>query len=126
MIDIIILTLLLVLIQIWLLPMLLNLNLKNLDFLLSNRDGPVAGSVMLERVNRASVNLQESLPAFLALALLAIHLELDLVSVASVWLALRGAYLALYAFGVTHIRSVVWVASVACLINMAMVIIGIL
>ena len=57
---------------------------------------------------------------------LAIHLELDLVSAASVWLALRGAYLALYAFGVTHIRSVVWVASVACLINMAMVIIGIL
>ena len=99
MIDIIILTLLLVLIQIWLLPMLLNL--KNLDFLLSNRDEPVAGSVMLERVNRASANLQESLPAFLALALLAIHLELDLVSVASVWLALRGAYLALYAFGVT-------------------------
>ena len=124
MIDIIILTLLLVLIQIWLLPMLLNL--KNLDFLLSNRDEPVAGSVMLERVNRASANLQESLPAFLALALLAIHLELDLVSVASVWLALRGAYLALYAFGVTNIRSVVWVASVACLINMAMVIIGIL
>jgi len=124
MIDIIILTLLLVLIQVWLFPMLLNL--KNLDFLLSNRDEPVAGSVMLERVNRASANLQESLPAFLALALLAIHLELDLVSVASVWLALRGAYLALYAFGVTHIRSVVWVASVACLINMAMVIIGIL
>ena len=61
MIDIIILTLLLVLIQIWLLPMLLNL--KNLDFLLSNRDEPVAGSVMLERVNRASANLQESLPA---------------------------------------------------------------
>ena len=81
---------------------------------------------MLERVNRASANLQESLPAFLALAILAIHLELDLVSVASVWLALRGAYLALYAFGVTHIRSVVWIASVACLINMAMVIIGIL
>ena len=124
MIDIIILTLLLVLIQIWLLPMLLNL--KNLDFLLSNRDEPVAGPVMLERVNRASANLQESLPAFLALALLAIHLELDLVSVASVWLALRGAYLALYTFGVTRIRSLVWIASVACLINMAMVIIGIL
>jgi uncharacterized MAPEG superfamily protein len=81
---------------------------------------------MLERVNRASANLQESLPTFLALALLAIHLELDLVSAASIWLALRGAYLALYAFGITHIRSAVWVASVACLINMAMVIIGIL
>ena len=81
---------------------------------------------MLERVNRASANLQESLPAFLALAILAIHLELDLVSVASVWLALRGAYLALYAFGVTHIPSLVWVASVTCLINMAMVILGIL
>ena len=124
MIDIIILTLLLVLIQTWLLPMLLNL--KNLDYLLSNRDKPVVGHEMLERVNRASANLQESLPAFLALALLAMHLELDLTSVASVWLALRGAYLALYAFGITHIRSVVWIASVACLINMAMAIVGIL
>lgn len=81
---------------------------------------------MLERVNRASANLQESLPTFLALALLEIHLELDLVSAASIWLALRGAYLALYTFGITQIRSAVWVASVACLINMAMVIIGIL
>ena len=124
MIDIIILTLLLVLIQVWLFPMLLNL--KNLDFLLSNRNQPVTGIVMLERVNRASANLQESLPAFLALALLAMHLQLDLVSVASVWLALRGAYFAWYAFGITHIRSGVWIASVACLINMAMVIIGIL
>ena len=84
------------------------------------------GSITGERVKRASENLQESLPAFLALALLAIHLGLDLVSVASIWLALRGAYLALYAFGVTHIRSVVWVGSVACLINMALAIIGVL
>ena len=84
------------------------------------------GSITGERVKRASENLQESLPAFLALALLAIHLELDLVSVASIWLALRGAYLALYAFGVTHIRSVVWIGSVACLINMALAIIGVL
>ena len=124
MIDIIVLTLLLALIQIWILPALLNL--KNTAYLLSNRDEPMPGSITGERVKRASENLQESLPAFLALALLAIHLGLDLVSVAYIWLALRGAYLALYAFGVTHIRSVVWIGSVACLINMALAIIGVL
>lgn len=124
MIDIIVLTLLLALIQIWLLPALLNR--KNTVYLLSNRDEYMPGSITGERVKRASDNLQESLPAFLALALLAIHLQLDLVSVASVWLALRGAYLALYAFGVTYIRSLVWIGSAACLINMALVIIGIL
>ena len=93
MIDIIVLTLLLALIQIWLLPMLLNL--KNMDYLVSNRDEAVAGSVMVERVKRASANLQESLPAFLALAVLAIHQSVDLVTVATEWLALRGAYLAM-------------------------------
>jgi uncharacterized MAPEG superfamily protein len=102
------------------------LNLKNMDYLLSNRDESVAGSVMVERVKRASANLQESLPAFLALAVLAVHQNVDLVTVASAWLALRGAYLAIYAFGVTHIRSVVWVGSVACLVYMAMAIAGIL
>jgi len=124
MVDIIVLTLLLVLIQIWLLPMLINL--RNTAYLLSNRDEYVPGSVTSERVKRASENLQESLPAFLALALLSIHQGLDLVSVASTWLALRGAYLALYAFGVTHIRSLVWIGSVGCLIYMALAIIGLL
>lgn len=124
MIDIIVLTLLLALIQIWLLPMLLSL--KNMDYLVSNRDEPVAGSVVLGRVKRASANLQESLPVFLALAVLAIHQSVDLVTVASAWLALRGAYLAIYAFGITVIRSVVWVGSVACLVYMALTIAGIL
>ena len=124
MIDIIVLTLLLALIQIWLLPMLLSL--KSMDYLLSNRDEPVADSVVLGRVKRASANLQESLPVFLALAVLAIHQSVDLVAVASGWLALRGAYLAIYSFGITVIRSVVWVGSVACLVYMALAIAGIL
>ena len=124
MIDIIVLTLLLALIQIWLLPMLLSL--KNMDYLVSNRDEPVAGSVVLGRVKRASANLQESLPVFLALAVLAIHQSVDLVTVASAWLALRGAYLAIYAFGIIVIRSVVWVGSVVCLVYMALTIAGIL
>jgi uncharacterized MAPEG superfamily protein len=124
MIDIIVLTLLLALIQIWLLPMLLSL--KSMDYLVSNRDEPVADSVVLGRVKRASANLQESLPVFLALAVLAIHQSVDLVTVASGWLALRGAYLAIYSFGITVIRSVVWIGSVACLVYMALAIAGIL
>ena len=68
MIDVILLALLLALIQLWLLPMMLNIS--NMPYLLSSRDVPVDESVLLGRAKRAGANLQESLPAFLALAVL--------------------------------------------------------
>ena len=54
--TVILLALLLALVQIWLLPMLLNL--KNANFLLSNRDNPPEATPVLARIQRASVNLQ--------------------------------------------------------------------
>ena len=47
-----------------------------------------------------------------------------MVLVASIWLALRAAYVPLYVFNVTHIRSVVWMVSLGCLICMAVMLVG--
>ena len=87
--TLIIAALALALVQIWLLPM--ALNLSNLSYLLSNRDEELKGSVITQRVQRAAVNLQESLPAFLALALLAVYQQVDVSNLACAWLALRVA-----------------------------------
>jgi uncharacterized MAPEG superfamily protein len=122
MIDVILLTLLLALIQLWLLPMMLNIS--NLPYLLSSRDEPIDESVLLGRAKRAGANLQESLPAFLVLAVLGYVNQVDMVLVASIWLALRAAYVPLYVFNVTHIRSLVWMVSLGCLICMAVMLVG--
>ena len=122
MIDVILLALLLALIQLWLLPMMLNIS--NMPYLLSSRDEPVDESILLRRAKRAGTNLQESLPAFLALAVLGYVNQVDMVLVASIWLALRAAYVPLYVFNVTHIRSVVWMVSLGCLICMTVMLVG--
>ena len=116
--TVILLALLLALVQIWLLPMLLNL--KNANFLLSNRDNPPEVTLVLARIQRASVNLQESLPAFLAMAVVAEIQGLDLTLVASVWLALRGAYVATYGLGIVGLRSLIWIGSLVCLVYMGL------
>ena len=124
MIDVIVLTLLLALIQIVLLPLLLNL--KNFQFLLSNREDPPELTALQGRINRASSNLQESLPAFLVLAVLAQIQSLDLALVGSVWLALRAAYLGAYGLGIALLRTLIWMAALVCLIYMALAVGGLI
>jgi uncharacterized MAPEG superfamily protein len=114
----------LALIQIVLLPLLLNL--KNFQFLLSNREDPPELTALQGRINRASSNLQESLPAFLVLAVLAQIQGLDLALVGSVWLALRGAYLAAYGLGIALLRTLIWMAALVCLIYMALAVGGLI
>ena len=63
----IILALVLALLQIWIIPMVLNL--ENFDWLISNREEQLDDSPVLLRSRKAYANLLESLPAFLALAL---------------------------------------------------------
>ena len=116
--TLIIAALALALIQIWLLPM--ALNMANFSYLLSNRDMELEGSITTQRIKRAANNLQESLPAFLALALLAIYQQVDISTLASTWLVLRVAYLLCYTFGITYIRSGLWIASTVCLVMMAL------
>lgn len=115
--EIILYTLALALFQIWLLPM--AINIKNMPYLVSNRDEEQQASPLSQRVARASSNLQESLPAFLALSLLAIIVEAEVTTAATTWLGLRVAYLACYSIGIPLLRSGIWIASIACMIFMA-------
>ena len=104
--------------QIWLIPALLNLG--SLQYLISNRDDAAPeDSVKLGRVRRAAANLQESLPAFLALAILSIVLEVDNYNLAMYWLGFRVGYLLSYVFGIIYLRTLFWIGSIICLIMMA-------
>ena len=109
--------LLLTVVQLWLIPA--SFNLKNVQYMASSRDNPPPQSQLQQRVTRAGNNLQESLPAFLALCLLAMILEVDLSQAALAWLVLRVVYIPCYLFGITYVRSLVWGASLACLVYMA-------
>tara|TARA_B100000929_G_scaffold118642_1_gene94027 strand:- start:4 stop:381 length:378 start_codon:yes stop_codon:yes gene_type:complete len=115
--TLILFSLLLALLHIWLLPIILNA--KNMEYLLSNRDGAVEESAMSGRVRRASTNFKESFPVFLALCLLSIIVEVDNTSLAMYWLIFRALYLISYAAGIIYLRTVLWFSSLVCLIMMA-------
>ena len=111
--------LLLAIIQIWVVPA--AFNLKNFSWYTTNRDEPMPEtSVMAGRAMRAATNLQESLPAFLALALLSMHLSVDLTGLALWWLILRVAHLITYIAGIALLRTLSWVGSLITLIMMAL------
>ena len=96
------------------------LNTKNYFYLLSSRDEPIEVATFVGRANRAHLNLMESLPIFLVLAVLSIIIpEVDNYDLAMYWLGLRCVYVPLYVFNVTYIRSLVWGMSVICLVLMA-------
>lgn len=98
-----------------------SLSLKHLPFLISSRDElPPEQTTLQGRVTRAGLNLRESLPAFLALCLLAMIVNIDLTQVAQIWIGLRIVYLLCYMFNIIYVRTLVWAASIGCLIFMAM------
>ena len=115
----IIYALLLTIIQIWVVPA--AFNIKNFSWYTTNRDEPMPEtSVMAGRAIRAATNLQESLPAFLALALLSMHLSVDLTGLAFWWLILRVAHLITYIAGIALLRTLSWLGSLVTLIMMAL------
>ena len=124
MLEIILISLILYVIQFWAIPALLNVN--NFTYLLSSRDGRVQLSDTTKRVIRASENLKESLPIFLTLAILSIIMEKDNTLLASYWLILRIGHFLTYSFGIMflYIRSVIWIGSIVCLILMSITLIN--
>ena len=82
-----VMALLLALVQFWILPMIFSFG--RLDYLLSNRDQVDPNESVHCGAKRAAANLQESLPAFLALGILSVVLEVDNVSLMTYWLLLR-------------------------------------
>tara|TARA_B100001175_G_C19386980_1_gene579458 strand:+ start:408 stop:770 length:363 start_codon:yes stop_codon:yes gene_type:complete len=116
MITLILLALLLTLLQL-MTPTLLNS--KNLDFLLSNREGSAEEEPIVGRTRRAGNNILESLPAFLALAILSVMLEVENYNLAMFWLGSRVLYYFSYMFGVLYLRTILWFVSIICLVMMA-------
>ena len=118
MVELIVYSFVLALITLWLWPLIFNI--KNLDYLVSNRDDPASESVMFQRAKRAGANFQESYPVFLAVSILSIVQGVDVTSLATYWLILRVLFMVSYTAGITHVRTLLWVGSLICLIMMAM------
>ena len=76
--TLIIMSLVLAILQLWLIPM--TIDIKNLNWMIGNRDSSIPQSPLVTRAKRAGSNLQESLPAFLALALLSMILSIDVTN----------------------------------------------
>tara|TARA_B000000477_G_C6081898_1_gene223535 strand:- start:223 stop:594 length:372 start_codon:yes stop_codon:yes gene_type:complete len=116
----IILALVLALLQIWIIPMMLNL--KNMDYLISNRDEVIddSDSILLVRSRKAYANLQESLPAFLALALLSMIMSVDVTNAGCWWLVFRVAHGVCYLAGIAYVRTLAWFGALGSLIAMAL------
>lgn len=116
----IIAALLLALLQAWLIPA--SFNLKNFPWLGSNRDEPMPHelTIMARRAMRANTNLQETLPIFLALALLSMQLSVDVTGLACWWLAFRVGHVVTYIAGFARVRTLLWLGSIVCLVLMAL------
>ncbi|HSM99953.1 MAG TPA: MAPEG family protein [Rudaea sp.] len=91
--------------------------------IVGNRDNLPELSVIAGRLDRAKNNMLESLPIFLALALLALVKGSDTGAVtraASIFLIARVAYVPAYVSGIPMLRSLVWLVAVASLAAMAL------
>jgi|TARA_B110000914_G_scaffold226414_1_gene251240 uncharacterized MAPEG superfamily protein len=117
----IILALVLALLQIWIIPMVLNSS--NLEWMLSNREEVLDDSPVLIRSRKAYANLQETLPIFLALALLSMIKGIDVTDMACWWLVFRGVHGISYMAGATYMRTLSWFGALGALIGMAVQII---
>jgi uncharacterized MAPEG superfamily protein len=91
-----------------------------LPYLLGARDEQIQPATYGARAKRAFANLQESLPVFFTLAILAIILDKDVSQYAGLWLIARVVYVPAYVIDIPYIRTMVWLVSLACLVLMAM------
>ena len=98
------------------------LNSKNLEFLISNREGSVEEAPIVGRTRRAGSNILETLPA-LALAILSMMLEVENYNLAMFWIGSRVIYYFSYMFGVLYLRTIIWFVSIVCLAMMGIALI---
>lgn len=90
--------------------------------ILGNRDAPPDETLIAGRLDRAKNNMLESLPVFLALALLAMIKGREtgvITQAALVFLVARAAYVPAYVSGIPGLRSAIWLVGVAGLVVMA-------
>ena len=120
--NIIILTCLLVLLQIFI-PILVEfiyIKKINLLYLFSSRDEIIDNSLYFKRGKRALINLLETLPIFILLIFLSINKDIDNLNLAALWLVFRAFYLPIYILGINFIRTFMWFGSLVCLIMMGL------
>ena len=106
----------LILIQAWILPAVFNTN--NVKWMLSNRDENPDTTLYYDRSKKAFANLQESVPVFFMLGLLAIYLETDLSMLMKYWIIFRIIHVISYVVGISILRSISFIASVIVLFMM--------
>jgi uncharacterized MAPEG superfamily protein len=95
----------------------------NLWQIMGNRDTRPKESMVAARLDRAKSNMQEALPLFLGLAMLALIKGGDTTATANgatIFLIARIAYVPIYAAGIPVLRSLVWLAGMAGLVVMAL------
>ncbi len=92
-----------------------------LGYLAGPRDTDTQPKISLaaQRAKRAANNMLESLPVFLILCVLAMLHGAAVAELATIWIGLRIVYVLLYCMGISHVRTLVWGGSIACLIGMA-------
>lgn len=91
--------------------------------IVGNRDHPPEMSIIAGRLERAKNNMQEALPFFLALALLALVKgggTNAAVTGATIFLGARILYVPAYMTGIALVRSLLWLAANAGLVVMAL------
>ena len=118
--NIILLTCLLVLIQIFIPIVIEQVFFKKIDllYLISSRDKTIENSKYFNRGKRALSNLLETLPIFGLLVILSIFKEVDNLNLAALWLVLRAFYMPIYILGINYLRTILWFGATACLIMM--------
>ena len=122
MLEIVLITGLLVILQL-ILPTMLAVATRSAtaNYLVGPRDVPMENmAASVARAKRAANNLLETLPVFLTLAVLSIIMEAQTAELASIWLGLRVAYVFAYLMHVDYIRTLIWFGSVFCLIMMGL------
>ena len=94
---------------------------KGLGWALGPQDEPREQNLVAGRIERALRNYLETLPAFLALALVLALTESGngtSATGAALWFWARVAYIPAYASGIPLVRSIAWFASIGGLVMM--------
>jgi len=112
---------LLALVQFWVVPAIFNLN--NIKWMTSNRDEEPNVTPIYKRAVRAWKNLQETLPIFLALGILGVVTETNLVFEMQLWLLFRIMHLITYLLSINLLRTLSWIGSLVSLVMMGLALI---
>ena len=121
MIDLILLSLVLAILQCWVIPAVFNID--NIKWTTSNRDLKPDFSTFYMRSIRAWRNYQETFPLFLTLGILGVITNTDMVFLMQLWLAFRVVHLVTYMTSLNMLRTLSWLGSLVAIFMMGLALI---